>query len=131
MNQSQLWYDSIFDAVGAAVQAAGGAKKVAGKLWPALGSDVGTARLRSGLNPDHAQKLCFSEFVMIARLAREAGDHSLMRYLGAELGYEVNPVHPIDESEQLRRDIRDGLNSLNQRLERLERIETKMRSVGP
>jgi hypothetical protein len=52
--QQDLWHDTIFDALGAAVQAAGGAKKVAAKLWPALDTTSANARLRAGLNPDHA-----------------------------------------------------------------------------
>jgi hypothetical protein len=97
MNQRVLFHDSIYDALGGAVQAAGGVKRVSAALWPALSTEVAAARLRSGLNPEHAQKLCPSEVLHVARLAREAGDHSVMQYLAAELGYRIEPVSPRDE----------------------------------
>lgn len=97
MDQKALFHDSIYDAIGGAVQAAGGVKRVAGTLWPSLSGDIASARLRSGLNPEHAQKLCPTEVLHIARLAREAGDHSVMQYLAAELGYRLEPVSPRDE----------------------------------
>jgi len=92
MQQSQLWHDSVYDALGAAVEAAGGRKKVAAKLWPALDSDSATARLRGGLNPEHAQKLDPAELLMIGRLARDGGDDSLMQFFAREWGYEVEPL---------------------------------------
>lgn len=90
--QQVLWHDTVFDALGAAVQAAGGAKKVAGKLWPTLDAGSANSRLRGALNPDHAQKLCPAELLMIARLARDEGDNSLMDFLARELGYEIKPL---------------------------------------
>lgn len=97
MDQKALFHDSIYDAIGAAVQAAGGIKKVASALWPTLSGEIAAARLRSGLNPEHAQKLCPTEVLHIARLARQAGDHSLMNYLAHELGYRVEPVSQHDQ----------------------------------
>lgn len=92
MNQTTLWHDTIFDALGAAVQAAGGTKKVANKLWPAMDSTSATARLRSALNPEHAQKLDPDELVAIARLGKEANDNGVMAFLARELGYSIEPL---------------------------------------
>ena len=92
MLQSELWHDTVLDALGAAVQAAGGAKRVAGKLWPALDETSATARLRASLNPDHAQKLDLDEFVLIGTLAREVGDLSLLTYLSRAWSCEIKPI---------------------------------------
>lgn len=101
--QAELWHDTIFDALGAAVQAAGGAKKVAGKLWPALDSTSATARLRACLNPEHAQKLCPAEFLMLAKLARDVGDNSIMEFLARELGYEVKALAPAEAKKRVKK----------------------------
>jgi hypothetical protein len=123
MHQPALFHDSILDALGSAVIASGGAKKVAALMWPALPPEIATARLRNGLNPEHAQKLCPLEVVRLGRLAKDAGDHSLMNYLAAEWGYSATPVDPEDQSDALRREVRDLLKAANQRLERIERME--------
>lgn len=115
--QQELWHDTIFDALGAAVQAAGGAKKVAGKLWPALDSTSATARLRGCLNPEHAQKLCPEEFVMLVKLAKDSGDNSVMEYLACELGYELKPLSPVEAKKRAKRVRRLAL------LEELKRLE--------
>jgi len=92
LQQAELWHDTFLDAIGSAVKAAGGPKKIAGELWPTVDSSSGAARLRGGLSPDHAQKLCPLEVLMIARLAHEAGDHSIMNFLARELGYDIKPL---------------------------------------
>jgi len=117
MNQTTLWHDTIFDALGTAVQAAGGTKRVAGRLWPTLGSDIATARLRSALNPEHPQKLCPEELVVIGRMARDVGDNSLMEFLGRELANEVTPIAPADAKKLARRQRRLAL------LDELKRLE--------
>jgi hypothetical protein len=117
MMQTALWHDTIFDALGGAVQAAGGAKKVAGKLWPTLDSTSATARLRACLNPDHAQKLCPAELLMIARLAREVGDSSVMEFLARELGYEITPLAAEETKKRAKKARRMAL------LEELRRLE--------
>jgi hypothetical protein len=115
--QQVLWHDTIFDALGAAVQAAGGTKRVAGKLWPTLDSTSATARLRGCLNPDHAQKLCPEELLAVMRLGKEAGDNSAMEFLARELGYELKPLSPGEAKKRAKRVRRLAL------LEELKRLE--------
>lgn len=115
--QTVLWHDTIYDALGTAVQAAGGTKRVAPKLWPTLGSTSAEARLRCSLNPEHQQKLDPSELLAIAFLGKEAGDNSLMDFLARELGYEVRPLAPAEAKKRLKRSRRLAL------LEELKRLE--------
>lgn len=98
MNQSELWHDTILDAVGAAVQAAGGVKRVAANLWPTLG-DTAAQRLRSCLNPDHAQKLCPLELEAIVRMAATHGDYSIPRFVAMSAQGEFSALSP-DEAKR-------------------------------
>lgn len=101
MLQTALWHDTIWDAIGAAVQAAGGVKKVAGRLWPSLDTTSAAARLRAALNPEHAQKLAPDELLLIGNLARESGDHSLMSFFARELAYKApEPLEPEQAAQQ-------------------------------
>lgn len=115
--QQVLWHDSILDALGAAVQAAGGIKRVAGKLWPALDATSAAARLRACLNPDHAQKLDPEETDMIIGLAADADDHSVMQYLARKHGYELQRLTAEESAKRAKRARRLAL------LEELQRLE--------
>jgi hypothetical protein len=117
MLQTELWHDSILDALGAAVRSAGGAGTVAKKLWPALEEASRTARLRGCLNPDHPQKLDPEEFVLIGSLAKAAGDSSLMQYLAREWGYEVKALSPGESKKLVKRSRKLAL------LEQLRQLE--------
>jgi hypothetical protein len=101
--QQVLWHDTLDDATGAAVQAAGGVKKVAGKLWPALDSETGSAKLRACLNPEQAQKLSLAEWLLIGKLSREAGSNDLMEFLGRELTNEVKPLTSHESKKRAKR----------------------------
>jgi len=118
VQQGELWHDNILDAIGAAVQAAGGFKVVAGRVWPTLDPSTATTRLRASLNPDHAQKLCPEELLLVARLAKDAADSSIMNFLARELGYQVEPLSPAETKKRAVRVRRLAL------LDELKRLET-------
>lgn len=122
MHQATMFHDSIFDALGCAVQAAGGFKRVAHALWPTLLSEIGTTRLRSCLNPEHSQKLDLAEVLAIARMARDLGDHSVMQFLGQALGYEVAPVTREQLLTDVDTEIRNTLAALQTQMARRERV---------
>jgi hypothetical protein len=117
VQQAELWHDTILDALGAAVQAAGGVKKVSGRLWPTLDSVSSAARLRGALNPDHAQVLKPDELLHIGRLAREFGDSSVMNFLAREWGYAVEPLAPEQAKKRAKVTRRKAL------LDELRRLE--------
>jgi hypothetical protein len=103
MLQTELWHDTIFDALGASVRAAGGVKKVAGSLWPALDPSSASSKMRSSLSAEHAQKLDLAELVLIMRLAKESGDDSIMQFLARELGYELRSLAPAAAKKRARK----------------------------
>jgi|SRR6185312_967639 len=118
MQQTELpWHDSIFDAVRGAVAAAGGTGTVAKKLWPAMAEESRTAKLRTSLSEDHAQKLDLDEFLMIAELARSAGDLSIVNFLSRRLDFEFKAISSADAKKRARRARRVAL------LEELKRLE--------
>lgn len=117
MHQADLWHDNILDAIGAAVQAAGGFKMVAARVWPSLDVSTATTRLRASINPDHAQKLCPEELLLVARLAKDAGDSSIMNFLARELGYQLEA---LSQAETKKRAARTRRLALLDELRRLE-----------
>jgi len=125
VNQTSLFHDSIYDALGADVAACGGIKKVAGLLWPTIEPSIANARLRSGLNPEHAQKLCAEEILHIKRLAREANSSATVDYEAQQLGYAVTWIDPEDELERIERENNELLKSIAKRMERAEQLRGK------
>lgn len=103
MIQSELWHDTVFDALGAAVQAAGGVKRVAAALWPAVDPASAASRLRGALSPEHAQKLDPAELALIGKLAREAGDLSLPQFFAREWACEFKALAPTEAKKRARR----------------------------
>jgi hypothetical protein len=119
-DQVPLWHDSIEDAIGTAVQALGGAKKVAELLWPVLARNkpqTAYTRLRHCLNPEKAEKLDPDELLAIARAAALIGEHSIMKYLARELGYSLTPLAPNEIEKRARR---ERVSALLEELKRLQ-----------
>ena len=127
MNQSKLFHETVFDALGADIAAAGGFKVVAGRLWPAQAN--ADTKLRNSINPDQPHKLCPDEVLQIKRLAREAGSTATIDYEAQQMGYEVKWLDPKDQAEELRRETRDLLAKVLKNQERLERAEERALKV--
>jgi|SRR5688572_21353557 hypothetical protein len=118
--QVPLWHDAIEDAIGTAIQALGGAKKVAELLWPVLARNkpqTAYTRLRHCLNADKSEKLEPDELLTIARAAAVLGEHSIMQYMARELGYELTVLKPDESQKRVRRERRMAL------LDELKRLE--------
>jgi hypothetical protein len=131
MSQQELFFESVLDALGSDIAAAGGFKTVASKLWPAESLTTSAARLRNALNPEQPQKLCPEEVLQIKRLAYEVGATATVDFEAQQLGYVCTWVDPEDESEQLGREIRDLLEAVNRKLDRKAKAEERagLRSV--
>jgi hypothetical protein len=121
MRQAALFHDSIFDALGADISAIGGFKKVSAYLWPALDSTVSTTRLRSALNPEHAQKLCPSEVLEIKRLSHTYASHATVEYEALQLSFKVEWISPENARADMQRQFVDGVKQLEQLAKRLQR----------
>lgn len=128
MNQQELWIDTIEEALQAAVVAAGGPKKVASAIWPAK-TVADAARLLSHcLDPDRAEKLALGEVVMVTRMGKDAGVHTVMHYLAQELGYETpREINPADELANTQREFTDSVKQQERLIKRMEQLA---QSVG-
>lgn len=129
MNQRALFHETIFDALGADILAAGGYKLVASKLWPSENVTSAANRLRNAVNPEQAQKLCPEEVLQIKRLAQEAGSSATVQYEAQQLGYVCTWVEPEDELERIERENNELLKQLLRRQERAESLRAKVRAV--
>jgi len=125
VNQSALFHDTIYDAIGADIAAAGGFKVVAGKLWPTEGTATASAKLRNSINPDQPHKLCPDEVLAIKRLAHEVGSTATIDYEAQQLGYQTTWIAPQDEADELRREVRDILAVVSRKLDRIERADER------
>jgi len=130
MNQKALFHETIFDALGADILAAGGYKAVAGKLWPAENPTSAANKLRNAVNPGQAQKLCPEEVLQIKRLAQEAGSSATVQFEAQQLGYVCTWVDPEDELERIERENNELLKALAKRMERAELLRSKLRNGG-
>jgi hypothetical protein len=129
MNQRALFHDTIYDAIGADIAAAGGFKTVAGKLWPAESPASAAAKLRNAINPEQQQKLCPEEVMQIKRLSQLAGSFATVQYEAQQLGYAVTWIEPEDELERIERENNELFKSIAKRMERAEQLrsQTKLR----
>lgn len=123
MNQRQLFYEDVFDAVKAAVQHAGGAKEVGPKLWPTKPTLTAQKELLDCLNRSEPRKLCIEELLTILKLAREAGFHQAKNWIDEALGYQPTPpADPKIERDRLADELAraaDHFKSLQKAVERL------------
>lgn len=129
MNQTALFHDTIYDALGADIAAAGGFKVVAGKLWPAESPTSAAAKLRNAINPDQQQKLCPEEVMRIKRLALEVGSSATITYESHQFGYLVQWIEPEDELQRIERENNELLKALTKRMERADTLRSQLTAV--
>lgn len=125
MNQTALFHDTIYDALGADIAAAGGFKAVAGKIWPVESAGIAAQKLRNAINPDQPHKLCPDEVLQIKRLAYEQGSTATVDYEAAQLGFQAHWIDPKDEATELRKDVRSLLADVTRKLDRIERADER------
>lgn len=124
------FFEDINDALREAVRQLGGHKKVGPKLWPELLEEQAGNRLRDCLNPDRREKLSPEQVLLIVRLAREAGYHSVMAFMAFSTGYEPpRPVEPGDQEAELQRKFIDAVEGLQQIQKQLQRVQQMRRVV--
>jgi hypothetical protein len=129
MNQNVLWHDTIYDAIGADIAAAGGFKSVAGKLWPSESPSTAATKLRNAINPDQAQKLCPEEVLRIKQLAKEAGSFATVQYEARELAFDFSWIQPEDELTRLQRRATDLMEQLQRELKRSNELMSQSKQL--
>lgn len=129
MTQDKLFYEDVFDVLIAAVQHAGGAKKVSALLWPTKAERKAHTELLDCLNRNSERKLCIEELMAVLKMAREAGFHQAKHWIDAELGYQPTmPADPVVERDRLAERMAQMTEAFKEMTRAAERLnETKLR----
>jgi hypothetical protein len=115
--------ESIHDALREVVRAAGGAKVVGAKLWPAKPISLAQQRVNDSLNPEHPQEFKPCEVLFLLQLGRACGCHAAMQYTASTAGYSTpTPVDSADELQSLQREFIAAAAALKQMSQRIESI---------
>lgn len=117
------FYESPEDALRAAVQALGGAKKVGAMLWPDKTIDNAGRLLLDCLNASRAEKLELTQVMRVLTLAKDAGFHSPFAWLAGEIGYDTKPVTRAEEVDRLALVIEQSSRTFAAAVASLERIQ--------
>jgi hypothetical protein len=129
--QSELpFYEGPEDALRAAVQALGGAKKVGALLWPERTADAAGRLLLDCLNPARSEKLEMGQVLYILRQSREAGVHAPMQWFASECGYDAKPITRAEEADRAALAVENASRVLSGALAMLERVQrTQVRAA--
>lgn len=131
--QMSLHHESITDALREVVQAAGGAKKVGGLMFPDMPIDHAASRVRDCLNTDRRERFTSEQVLMLIRLGRQAGCHAVMTFMAHDAGYaDPQPVEPEDEVARLQREFVEASKALMSMATKIESIQARssIRSVA-
>jgi hypothetical protein len=124
MIQETLFHESIYDAMRAIVERAGGAKAVGVKLRPSKTADEAGRWVLDCLNPSRAERFAPEDSLHLLRIGREIGYHGAMAYIAQEAGYRCDPIEPQDEQAQLQRDFIESVKASQKIASRLERLSS-------
>lgn len=113
-------YDSLNDALKAAVMALGGFKKVAARMRPEY--DHSEDWLRHCLKGDRRERLTPEQALWIVREARLIGFHGAMQYFSFTAGYECRAIDAEKQKQTLQENIAAGLERLNAQMSHLQRL---------
>jgi len=123
MRQDSLFHESIYDALKAIVDRAGGAKDVGARLWPNKPILDARKRLLDCLNPDRDDKLDPEEVLQLLKVGREIGYHGAVNWVLQETGYQqTDPADPADEHAQLQREYIEAVKALQTIIARSDRL---------
>lgn len=121
------FFESVNDALNAAITALGGFKKVGPRLRPELSEDTAAQWLRDCVNAGRREKLSPEQFLLILRMAHDAGFHSVMNYIGFTSGYRAHPIDPETQESQLQEKFIEavqGLTLIQQQLARVQKLRS-------
>ena len=126
------FFEGPEEALRAAVQHLGGAKKVGAMLWPDKTIDAAGRQLLDCLNPARPEKLDFGQVMFILAKAKDSGYHTAFAWMANEVGYESRPVTRAEEVDRLTSVIESASATLANAVNALERVQraNSLRSVG-
>lgn len=123
MQTEMPFFECPEDALRAAVQHLGGAKKVGLLLWPDRSADAAARLLLDCLNVSRAEKLELSQVMRILALAKEAGAHQPAQWIMAEVGYDLRAITKAEEVDRVTSVIEQSSRTLAAAMATLERLQ--------
>lgn len=123
MQTEMPFFESPEDALRSAVMHLGGAKQVAGDLWPTKTPDQAARLLLDCLNESRPEKLELDQILVIFRRAREKGHHAPFAWFAGEAGYEAKPVTKAEEVDRLTTVVEQSSRTLAAAVAALERMQ--------
>lgn len=131
MDQSRLFHESIYDALGTLVAALGGPKKVGPMLWPEKTLDAAAQLVRDCLNSARKERFDPEQTLLLLKKGREIGCHDAVNFICGEAGYaNPAPIEPEDEYARLQREYINAVNLLAKLTPRIEEQRTKLSRVA-
>lgn len=119
----QLFHETWADALREVIAACGGAKQVAGKLWPEKTTDSAHKLLLDCLNETRPERLDPDRLRMVLKMGRDKGCHAGVNWLLRDIGYDdAKVVEPEDKRAQLQRDFVTATKSLQALAAQIERL---------
>lgn len=119
----ELFHESWEDALREDIQACGGAKVVAGKLWPEKTPDAAHRLLLDCLNELRPERLDPGRLRLLLKMAREKRSYAGINWLLRDLAYDdARPVEPADKREELQREFVAATKSLQVLAAQIERL---------
>lgn len=124
--QMSLMHETLNDALREVVQAAGGAKKVGGAMFPEKTADDAASRVHDCLNADRREVFSPEQVLWLLRLGRQVGCHAALAFLNREAGYsEPQPIEPEDEVARLQREFVEASKALMGMAAKIESIQSR------
>lgn len=117
-------FDTLTGTLIECVKAAGGSKSVGMRLWPKKTVEAAQRHLLACLNESKPERLTPEQVLLVARLAREHGCHAYMEFCARALSYAApQPVRPVDEVDELRRQVLEMRRTMQAALARLQALD--------
>lgn len=127
--QNALFYECIEDAIGDDIKALGGPKKAAEIFFPDKTMEQGAAYLRAWSNADRSERPSPSQYILLKKLAQQAGSRACWLYEEHELSVKVVHVEPEDELQRIERENNELLKALTKRMERADSLRSQLKAV--
>lgn len=123
VQQTFEFIESINDALGAAVRALGGPKKVGPMLKPEKTVHDASGWVTDCLNPDREAFFHPEHVQFLLREAGKVGFHGSMDFVCGDGGYaKPVPINPEDEKDRIQREFIESVKQQTRNIERMERL---------
>ena len=119
--QLALFFDDIYQALMADIQALGGSKKIGSVLWPSLKPDKAGEKVANCANRSHAQKFDLEDMLLVIREARKVGSYATAFFMAGDTGFaQPQPIEPEDEKARLQTEFIQAVKAVQQLSGKLE-----------